>query len=168
MKTIQNLCMVLSGLAVMAFGLFSCGKTEIDEQKPTVDLTAEGSHPLNCDVIYFGEAFNLHYLLEDNVELGSYSVDIHNNFDHHSHSSEVESCELFPVKTPVNPYLLIKNGEIPAGLTRYQTDDQIVVPASNEQGLFDEGDYHLTLRVTDKEGWSVQKGISIKMMYRER
>ena len=30
---------------------------------------------------------------------------------------------------------------------------------------FDEGDYHFTIRLTDKEGWSIQKGLSIKMFY---
>ncbi len=148
-------------------GTLSCSKTDIDEQKPEVDLKAEGAHPLNCELLYFSDTINLHYLLTDNMELGSWSVDIHNNFDHHSHSTEVESCDLLPVKTPVNPFLHIEYGEIPAGLVSYELDKQIFIPVSSSAGNFDEGDYHLTIRLTDRVGWSVQKGISIKIMHKE-
>ena len=54
----------------------------------------------------------------DNAELGSYSINIHNNFDHHSHSTEVEECNMDPVKEPVNPYVFIQDYDIPGRLKR--------------------------------------------------
>jgi len=142
---------------------------EIDEKKPIIDLTIQDAFPVNCDTLYFGETFELKVLFSDNVELGSenaYSIDIHHNFDHHSHSTEVTECNLDPKKDPVNPFLLIENYDIPEGLREYTTDLSISIPSADEDGQYDEGDYHFMIKVTDKEGWSVQKGLSIKMLHR--
>ncbi len=139
---------------------------DIDTEKPEIDLYIEGAFPANCDTLYFGEAFNLRVLFTDNVELGSFSIDIHHNFDHHSHSTEITECNPDPVKVPVNPFVFIQDYNIPGGSREYETDLPIIIPASNNSGSFDEGDYHFAIRLTDKEGWSTYKGLSIKMAYR--
>lgn len=168
MRTINSTYICLFLAVMLLFLNTACEKSVIDDQKPEVDLTATGAHPLNCEVLYFGEPFRLNYLFKDNVALGSYTVDIHHNFDHHSHSTEVGSCDFLPDKVAVNPFLLIEEGKIPEGLTVYQLDEQITLPTFDSDGPFDEGDYHLTLRLTDQEGWSVQKGISIQILHRQR
>ena len=38
--------------------------------------------------------------------------------------------------------------------------------ALSGNGLYDEGDYHFFISLTDKEGWSAQKGLSVKMLHR--
>ncbi|MBN1925394.1 MAG: DUF4625 domain-containing protein, partial [Prolixibacteraceae bacterium] len=91
----------------------------------------------------------------------SYSIDIHNNFDHHSHSTDVEECQLSPVKEPENPFLFINEFEIPAGVSNYEANMAINVP----DGM-DEGDYHFFISLTDREGWRAEKGLSIKIAYR--
>ncbi len=139
---------------------------EIDEQKPNIDLTIQDAFPLNCDTLFFGETFNLKMIFTDNVELGSFSIDIHNNFDHHSHSTEVTECSLDPIKIPVNPFLFINDFEIPLGSKEYQTNLEINIPPANSYGDFDEGDYHFFISLTDKSGWSTQKGLSIKILRR--
>ena len=139
---------------------------ETDKQKPLIDLTIQGAFPVNCDTIYFGESFVFKVFFSDNTELGSFSIDIHHNFNHHSHSTEVTECNLYPKKNPVNPFVFIQDYDIPAGLQEYETNQTISVPSGNSGGLFDEGDYHFFLRLTDKEGWSTQKGLSIKMLHR--
>lgn len=145
----------------------SCEKEdEIDNVKPVIVLSIQDAFPVNCDTLYFGESFELKVLFTDNVELGSYSIDIHNNFDHHSHSTEVTECILDPIKTPINPFLFIEDYNIPAGLSDYQTNMSITIPSGNENGTYDEGDYHFFISLTDKEGWSAQKGLSIKMLHR--
>ncbi|MDQ1772994.1 DUF4625 domain-containing protein [Labilibaculum sp. A4] len=145
----------------------SCGKDEeIDKEKPIINLTAQNAFPLSCDTLYFGESFDLKALFSDNVELGSFSIDIHNNFDHHSHSTEVAECNPDPIKTPVTPFLYIEEYDIPTGQTEYQTNLSISIPSGDENGLFDEGDYHFFISLTDKEGWSKQKGLNIKMLHR--
>jgi hypothetical protein len=50
-------------------------------------------------------------------------------------------------------------------LKEWETDVEITVPRNNENGVFDEGDYHFFVSLTDNEGWSAQRGISINMLY---
>ncbi|MEZ5195736.1 MAG: DUF4625 domain-containing protein [Bacteroidales bacterium] len=145
----------------------SCEKEdEIDNVKPVIDLSIPDAFPVNCDTLYFGESFGLKALFTDNAELGSYSIDIHNNFDHHSHSTEVTECSLDPIKDPVNPFLFIEDYSIPSGLKEHDPNISILITSGNGNGDYDEGDYHFFISLTDKEGWSTQKGISIKMLYR--
>lgn len=151
---------------VVTLSFFSCGKTEIDDQKPIIDLSLENSFPNNCDTLYLGENFNLSLLLKDNVELGSYSIDIHQNFDHHSHSTELTECQLDPVKTPINPFQFTQDFSIPAGQKEFLVNQNINIPLGNLLGDFDTGDYHFFISLTDKSGWSVQKGLSIKILKR--
>jgi len=88
----------------------ACNKeNDIDKEKPVIDLSGPDAFPQNCDTIYFGESFNFNVLFSDNVELGSFSIDIHHNFDHHSHSTEVTECQLDSKKDSVNPLVLIQD-----------------------------------------------------------
>jgi hypothetical protein len=94
----------------------SCEKDEeADTVKPGIDLSIQDAFPVNCDTLYFGESFELKMLFSDNAELGSYSIEIHHNFDHHSHSTEVTECSLDPIKDPINPFTFIEDYNIPAG-----------------------------------------------------
>jgi len=162
MKILKLLTVIIGFLILFS----SCNKEEIDNEKPVIDLSIQGAFPKNCDTLYFGESFTFNELFKDNSELGSYSIDIHHNFDHHSHSTEVNECILDPIKTPVNPFTLIEDYHIPEGLKEYQPMKSIYLPAENASGLYDEGDYHFFISLTDKEGWSAQKGLSIKIMHR--
>ena len=149
--------------------IVSCDKkddVEIDTEKPNIDLSFVGAFPNNCDTIYFGESFFFNALFTDNQELGSYSIDFHHNFDHHSHTTEVSDCEDEDSKDPVNPYVDILDGNIPKGKTSFETSLSIVIPESDENGMYDGGDYHFFISLTDKEGWSTQKGVSIKILHR--
>ncbi|WP_321995478.1 DUF4625 domain-containing protein [Draconibacterium orientale] len=147
--------------------LGACSESEKpDQEKPTIDISFSGAFPTNCDTIYFGEPFVLRMKFSDNLELGAFSIDIHNNFDHHSHSTEVTECDLNPIKDPVNPYVSIMDYSIPEGLKEYETNLTISIPESDGIALYDEGDYHFFISLTDKEGWSAQRGLSIKMLHR--
>jgi hypothetical protein len=159
---------IATQLFVFLLFLSSCELGEnIDKEKPVIDLTIQDAFPVNCDTLYFGESFELKVRFSDNAELGSFSIDIHQNFDHHSHSTEVTECSLGPVKTPVHPIAFIEDYEIPDGLKEYETDISIPLASGDGGGLYDEGDYHFYISLVDKEGWSVQKGLSIKMLHRE-
>lgn len=153
-------------LLIVLSGSGSCERNMIDKEKPVIDLNQPGTFPVNCDTIYFGETFLFSITFTDNRELGSYSIDIHHNFDHHSHSTEVTECALNPVKVPVNPLTFIQDYEIPGGLASYHTSMSVTIPSGNTNDQFDEGDYHLFISLTDNEGWSRQKGLSIKMLHR--
>ncbi|CAM3752701.1 DUF4625 domain-containing protein [Sphingobacterium prati] len=130
----------------------------IDEEKPKIDLTAESAFPKQCSQIKRGESFNFQMHLSDNVALGSYSIDVHNNFDHHSHSTEVEECTLDPIKRPVKPFSIVKTMDIPGQPKDYVAQLKIDVPLD-----IDPGNYHFMVQVTDQSGWSTQRGISIRI-----
>jgi|GEM_PF-5891004 len=67
---------------LMAIGLLSCSKTETDQTYPEINMEEAGAFPLNCDTLWIGQSFSFKALLHDNKQLGSYSLEIHNNFDH--------------------------------------------------------------------------------------
>lgn len=113
--------------------------------------------PNNCDTFYIADTFIFRAIFTDNVELGSFSLDIHHNFDHHTHSTDMVTCPMEPKKIPVNPFVFIRAFEIPAGLQKYEATVEITVPAG-----FDTGEYHLFIRLTDKAGWQTVRGINIK------
>lgn len=165
MKTLRIILPVLLLLL-----LNYCKKDEeVDDEKPVINLSIYGAFPVNCDTLYFGESFEFKALFSDNAELGSnsaFSIDIHNNFDHHSHSTAVSECELDPIKDPVNPYLFIDSFDIPAGQKEYEANFSISIPSGDGNRDYDEGDYHFFISLTDKEGWSTQKGLSVKMLHR--
>jgi hypothetical protein len=143
--------------------VFSCNREDIDKQKPEIDLSIQGTFPQNCDTLYFGETFIFRVLFADNIELGSYTINIHHNFDHHNHSTEVTQCVFDPKKPAVNPLVFIQDYPIPDGLREFETNLEVFIPHNNN-GSFDTGDYHLFINLTDKSGWSSQKGLSIKIL----
>ena len=145
---------------VLLASIAGCKKDEdkIDTEYPVIDITSANAFPIQCSTLTRGQKFTFRAKLSDNVALGSYSLDIHHNFDHHSHSTEVSNCNVDPVKTPVKPFLLINTFQIPAGQTVYEASNELTIPAD-----IDPGDYHFLIKVTDKEGWQTLKGISIKI-----
>jgi len=163
MKTLKYF--IISILLVFLFN--TCGDKDIDKTKPSIDLSYSEVFPQNCDTLYFGESFNMKMLFTDNVELGSYSMDIHNNFDHHAHSTEVSECDMDSVKTAVNPFTFIQDYDIPENSTSYKADISISLPSDKNGTRFDDGDYHFFISLTDNEGWSIQKGLSVKILHRE-
>jgi hypothetical protein len=132
---------------------------EIDTEYPVIDISSSGAFPKQCSTVKRGDKFIFRAQLSDNTTLGSVSVDIHHNFDHHTHSTEVESCSMDAIKTPVKPFLLIQSYPIPAGLASFEVQQEITVPTD-----IDAGDYHFMIRLTDKEGWQTIKGLSVKVI----
>ncbi|MCC8409810.1 DUF4625 domain-containing protein [Mucilaginibacter sp. UR6-1] len=158
MKNFFKISTCIFALALFAAGCSKKNDDRVDTEYPVIDLSASNAFPQQCSVINRGESFTFRAKLSDNVQLGSVSVDVHNNFDHHSHSTEVNDCQMEAVKTPVNPYLLIRSFQIAEGLKETEISQTIAVPAD-----VDPGDYHFLIRLTDKEGWQTIKGISIKI-----
>jgi hypothetical protein len=151
----------IAALLLLMATLAACKKDKqetVDTEYPVIDISAQNGFPKQCSSIERGGKFMFLAQLTDNAELGSVSVDLHHNFDHHNHSTEVDDCGLDPIKTPVKPFLLIQGYSIPQGLKSYQVQQEITVPAD-----IDPGDYHFMIRLTDKEGWQTIKGLSIKI-----
>ncbi len=147
----------------LLFSFFSCSKTEIDDEPPVINMNEPHHFPVGCDTVYVGETFTFRATFSDNQELGAYSIDIHQNFDHHSHSTEADECELDPQKTPTEDvFLFIQAYNIPDGLKTYEAEVNIEIPTNVEPG-----DYHFFLALTDKEGWQTVRGVGIKVLERE-
>ncbi len=153
MKTI-----IYFSIATMILFLTNCTQEEIDTEYPNFDENYALAYPQNCDTIQRGETFTLRARFTDNVALGGFSIDLHNNFDHHTHSTEGETCEQDNAKLPVNPFVYIYESDIPEGSSTYNAEIQITIPAD-----VDTGDYHLMIRLADAEGWQTLKGLSVKI-----
>lgn len=152
---------VVSTVFIAILVLAGCkkdNKPAIDTEYPVINLDFAEAFPKQCSELTRGQKITFRARFSDNAQLGSYSLDIHHNFDHHTHSTEVASCNLDPVKAPANPFLLIENYPIPAGGKTYEAQTAITVPDD-----VDPGDYHLMIRLTDREGWQTLKGLSIKI-----
>jgi len=154
-------------LLVASSLFYSCSKEETDTTKPEIDLDFPGAFPQNCDVIYFDEEFTLKIRFTDDTELGSFSLDLHNNFDHHTHSTEAEKCDFHPDKDAINPYKFVQDYSIPEGSTEYIFEQKMTISSQNANGQVDDGDYHLYIRLTDRTGWSSLKGLSLKILNRD-
>jgi len=148
-------------LVLTAMTFYACSKddAQADTTYPEIDLGVSGAFPQQCSMVERGKTFTFRARFTDNMALGAYSLDIHHNFDHHTHSTEVKVCEEDAVKAPVKPMLHIKDYPIPAGSRDYTATAEIAVPAD-----VDPGDYHFMIRLTDKEGWQTIRGISIKII----
>lgn len=162
----KNITYLLT-LIISALLLNACSDVvEIDVEKPTIDLSIEGAFPTNCDTLYFDEPFTVKAMLKDNMALGSYNIDIHNNFDQHNHSTEIETCNLDEKKKAVNPYVFIADYSIEDASEEHLVELEMTIPSSDDGAMYDEGDYHFKINVVDQEGWSTLKGLNIKILKR--
>ena len=54
---------------------------------------SEESYPQQCEVYQPGGVIPLRCTFSDDMELGNFNVEIHNNFDHHTHSTSAVECD---------------------------------------------------------------------------
>lgn len=162
MRAFVAKALVFLGIGVHVFFFVSCNDDNKDDIYPVIDMSEENAFPSNCAVVHPGETFTFRAVFSDNRELGSYSIEIHHNFDHHTHSTDVEECEMEPDKEPDQPFKFIEEYDIPPGQKQYEAQVDISVPDT-----IDTGDYHFMVRLTDASGWQTLKGISIKILDEE-
>ena len=130
-----------------------------DEEKPTITINYDEGFPQACGQLVRGETYNFKALVTDNKALASYSLDIHHNFDHHTHDDQGEVCALEATKLAVNPLIFMENYTIEEGVTSYEINISISIPDD-----VDTGDYHCAYSVTDKTGWQSRTSIDIKIV----
>ena len=170
MKTMRNYLALFIAVAALTIG--ACGGSDDDKDMTLPVISGDGivANPVNCQVYHLGDTIRLSYLFTDNQELGNYHIEIHGNFDHHSHSTEADphdhegegECEgeHEHEETPSDKVAWVFNQsyDIPARLARYEAKVDIAIPADAA-----EGDYHFMVRVTDKAGWMQLKAVSIRI-----
>ncbi len=151
------------------FSLTSCQPEKRDLEPPVireVDFL-----PANCDIYYVGDTINVHFNVSDNEELGSFNIEIHNNFDHHTHGTSIVDCdehegdehnhaegEDHQHEEVEGAWVYQQDYVFMSGALVADVDQQIPVPDSVTPG-----DYHFMLRLTDRAGWQTIKAVGIEL-----
>ena len=88
--------------------LLSC-EEEYDVEPPVIKVLS----PEPCAIEQFGNSIRLHAILSDNEGLKGYKLNIHHNFDHHTHGNHKEVCEMDDKKDANNPFLKAWSDDLP-------------------------------------------------------
>jgi len=140
--------------------LCACSSPTQDKDLVPPEILPIGDYasPLNCQEFPRGGVLPFAYAFSDDVELGSFNLEVHNNFDHHTHSTEAGECRQDAVKEAVNPWIFNKDYTIPSGKDYYESQFNIPIPED-----VDPGEYHFMIRVTDATGWQQLRSMSIRI-----
>ncbi|PZD77393.1 DUF4625 domain-containing protein [Mesonia sp. K7] len=127
-------------ITILSLFFYACSSDDdsgLDNQAPSIEI----HEPTTDQVFELGSELHLDIELEDNVELASYKVEVHNNFDGHTHdrSSNVTNAS--------EPWSYSQTFEIEAGKTSYSVLEMIAIPADVL-----EGEYHLEIFAIDTAG----------------
>lgn len=131
----------------------------IDEEKPSISVNYADGFPQACQTLERGKSYSFRAKVTDNVALASYSLNIHHNFDHHTHDDQGAQCKLGTIKEAVNPLLFIGNHTIENGATSYEINISVTIPDD-----IDLGDYHCAYSVTDQTGWQSRTSVDINII----
>ncbi len=142
--------------------LSACNDSDDDAKDMTYpQILSEGIDvtPVDCQQFSRGEILPVCFQLSDDIELGSYNIEIHNNFDHHTHSTSSADCPMDPQKQPEHPWVYNQDFSIPNGLQTFNAKHEIAIPTD-----IDPGDYHFMIRLTDHAGWQQLHAVAIKII----
>ncbi|WP_062058891.1 DUF4625 domain-containing protein [Aquimarina longa] len=145
-----------------AFILIGCSKDDEDQKdldKPTITVAYKDGFPKSCTTLKKGQEHIISVKVSDNLELASYGIDVHNNFDHHTHDDQGTKCDLNPVKSPKNPFVYLENKPIQGKVKQFEIKHILKIPAD-----IDTGDYHCQISVVDITGWQSRTSIDIKIV----
>lgn len=148
-------------MCVVTLSFSSCSSDDEDAkdmEKPVITDKGVTANPIDCQVYQRGENILFHYVFTDDTELGAFNIEIHNNFEHHTHSTSSVECHMDEQKQPVNPWVYNRDFTIPAAQRQYDATVDIPIPAD-----IDTGDYHFVVRLTDRAGWQQLKAVTIKI-----
>ncbi len=155
----------------MITGFVACENKTKDVTPPVID---EASFlPADCDIYYLGDTIEVHFVCSDDTELGNYNIEIHSNFDHHTHGTSAVDCEgeegiehhheegeehAHEHEAVEGAWVYNRDFAIARGLKSDTVDLRIPVPVEVK-----EGDYHFMLRLTDRAGWQSIKAVAIHL-----
>lgn len=149
----------LFSLLTLVFSCASDDSSDKDIEKPSITINYTEGFPKACTELVKGETYNFRAKVTDNMTLATYSIDIHHNFDHHTHDDQSADCQLESTKAAVNPLIFMENYAIENAPTTYEINVPITIPYD-----IDTGDYHCSYSVTDETGWQSRTSIDIKII----
>ncbi|SRR5690606_18719159 len=132
---------------------------EKDIEKPRITLNYDDGFPQTCMELGKGNTYTFRAMVTDNDALASFSIDIHHNFDHHTHDDQLAECEHAPIKAPVSPFVFMESYPIEGNLSSYEITVEITIPEH-----VDTGDYHCQYSVIDQTGWQSRTSVDIKIV----
>lgn len=159
-------------IVLAAMITFSSCENKTKDTTPPV-ISEEDFSPANCDIYYLGETISVCFACSDDTELGNYNIEIHNNFDHHTHGTSAENCNEegeeheheheggdhdHQHEQMEGAWVYNQDFTIARGVQNDTIDMLIPVP---DDVL--EGDYHFMLRLTDRAGWQTIKAVAIHL-----
>ena len=151
----------LSLILLCALSACSSSDDDVTKDMTAPEISSEGSvaGPIDGQVFKRGDVIPFNYLFTDDTELGAYNIEIHNNFDHHTHSTTSTDCALdAEKKATAKAWVYNKDFTIPAGMRSYTARHDIAIPAD-----IDPGDYHFMIRLTDRSGWQKLHAVAVKI-----
>ena len=169
-------CLVCCATSATLIAILSivaaCSSDDDDKDMTPPTISGQGitASPVNCQVYHPGDTIFFRYLFEDNNELGNFNIEVHGNFDHHSHSTETNGhdndageCaddhdDKHEHEESGTAWVFNQSYAIPDGQKSYSAKVDIAVPKDIRHG-----DYHFMIRLTDKAGWQQLKAIAIKI-----
>lgn len=150
MKT--NRIFILVSIALLS--ITSCKKDTGDVTKPVINL----DEPREGQELLIGDEHGVHFEMElsDNVMLGSYKIEIHNNFNHHDHSTKSGEGTV--------AFFFSKEYDLSGKKNAHIHHHEIKIPSNAT-----EGDYHLMVFCTDAAGneASVARNIVLSLTAKE-
>lgn len=163
MKTIFKTKLLQLSLLFLTICVISCkhNSPAKDTTPPVISDASEDTSPTDCQSFSKGSVMPFNYLFTDNIGLGNFNIEVHNNFDHHTHSTSSVDCEEDEEhhhSDAATAWVFNQDYTIPEGLTSYTASFDIMVPDN-----VSEGSYHFMIRVTDQAGWQQIKSVDIKI-----
>ncbi|WP_128763410.1 DUF4625 domain-containing protein [Leeuwenhoekiella aestuarii] len=145
-------------IALLTSACSSDSDTTTDEIKPTITINYAEGFPQACATLKRGEIYTFKAKITDNVALAAYSLNLHHNFDHHTHDDQGAQCDLEEIKQAINPLIYMENFSL-SGQTEYEIEISVSIPND-----IDTGDYHCSYSVTDETGWQSRTSSDIKII----
>lgn len=143
-------------LFVAALFLTACSSDDDatpDTDKPAITII----EPHNEDEFAPGGEIHFEALFTDNVELRSYKIEIHDDFDGHDHATTKSSQET----NEMNPWSFDETFTIPAGETSFNAEQHIDIPSVINGNPISEGRYHFGVFLTDAAGNQTEAFVEI-------
>ncbi|MBW2961611.1 DUF4625 domain-containing protein [Mesonia aestuariivivens] len=140
MKLNKNIYYLFTLITIL--GLASCSSDDdssngLDNLPPVISI----NEPTQDEAVAVGGEVHLDVDLEDDVELASYKIDVHNDFDGHTHTSRPSSIQ------QTLPWALSQTEELEAGQTAHHIHKHLEVPANAAEGA-----YHVGIIALDQAG----------------
>lgn len=165
-------CLNMALITVAATFIFTCCENKSKDTVPP-QITEATFLPADCDIYYLGDTLLVHFDCSDDTELGNYNIEIHNNFDHHTHGTsdvdcdEVEGEEHHHEEGEEHEHehehvegAWVYNQDFAIERGKKAATIDLAIPVSED---VKEGDYHFMLRLTDRAGWQAIKAVPIHL-----